>query len=821
MKAVILAGGQGVRLRPITENIPKPMVSVLGKPIMEHIVRHLCSYGFTDLLATLHYRPRAIRDHFGDGSDFGVNLNYTLEHKPLGTAGSVKLGAEFLDETFLVIAGDALTDFDLAAFWAFHKAKGAKVSLCLKRVSDPGEFGVVVTDEHDRVVRFLEKPGLSELVRDTVNTGIYLIEPEILEVIPKDIPYDFAGDLFPKLLEQNVSLYAYVADGYWSDIGTLDQLKQSHWDLLDGKVRLPLGGNLVGERIWLGDGARVAKDAELGSPCWIGDNVRIRSGVKIGAYSVIAPNVEIDARATVNRSIVMKNSFVGESSDLRNCIVEGSTVIEARCEIGDDAVIGSRCHLGRQVVVVPGVSVWPNKEINGNTTIRENLVWESLLRPSIFGSRGVSGLANLHITPEYAAALGKAFGSWIRRGARVAVARDAHPFSRLIKRAFISGLLAVGVNVDDLEEASLPETRFITCFGRHLSGGVHIRISDEHPSVAVIELFDTDGLPLLRSARRKIEAVFYRAEFPKVSVENVGNLTYPGRVDERYADHLRLHLSRAAAHPWADRVLHYCREGNLARILADLLGSNALHHLESECRESTDTPRVPPYERIAEIARLNRKIALIIERSGEQLTLVDELGTIHRAQRTQELLTAAFIIGAPPEEPVFLPPDHPKFLAELADARVRRLIITHKEPAAQLNAVKKAMQTDDVWLHFVHFYLGYGAVAAALRLLEFLGKEHLTLHDFERQIPISHCRRLVLHCPWDHIGRVMRELSQRPEARPNAAPEGVRLNLDGDWVYVLPSADAPQLEISMEAASTAQLAQLEQEVSHRVRSLIP
>ncbi|MVF21189.1 MULTISPECIES: sugar phosphate nucleotidyltransferase [Methylocaldum] len=820
MKAVILAGGQGVRLRPITENIPKPMVTVLGKPIMEHIARHLCSYGFTDLLATLHYRPRAIRDHFGDGGDFGVNLHYTLEHKPLGTAGSVKLGADFLDETFLVIAGDALTDFDLEAFWAFHKAKGAKVSLCLKRVSDPGEFGVVVTGEDDRVVRFLEKPGLSELCSDTVNTGIYLIEPEILEAIPEDIPYDFASDLFPKLLEQEIPLFAYVAEGYWSDIGTLDQLKQSHWDLLDGKVRLPLGGNLIGERIWLGDGARIAKDAELGSPCWIGDNVRIRSGVKIGAYSVIAPDVEIDARATVNRSIVMKNSFVGESSDLRNCIVGGSTVIEARCEIGDDAIIGSRCHLGRQVVVIPGVSIWPDKEINSNTTIRENLVWESLLRPSIFGSRGVSGLANLHITPEYAAALGKAFGSWIQRGARVAVARDAHPFSRLIKRAFISGLLAVGVNIDDLEEASLPETRFITCFGRHLSGGVHIRISDEHPSVAVIELFDTDGLPLLRSARRKIEAMFYRAEFPKVSIENVGNLTYPGRVDERYAEHLRQHLSRSATQPWVDRVLHYCREGNLARILGDLLGSNGLHHLESECRESSDVSAIP-YEPIAEIARLNRKIALIIERSGEQLTLVDELGTIHRAERTQELLTAAFIIGAPPEEPVFLPPDHPKFLAELADARVRRLIITHKEPAAQLNAVKKAMQSEGVWLHFVHFYLGYGAVAASLRLLEFLGREHLTLHDFERQIPISHCRRLILHCPWDHIGRVMRELSQRPEARMNAAPEGVRLDLDGDWVYVLPSADAPQLEISMEASNTARLVQLEQEVSQRVRSLIP
>jgi len=820
MKAVILAGGQGLRLRPITENTPKPMVTVLGKPIMEHVVRHLSWHGFTDLLATLHYRPRAIRDHFGDGDDFGLSLRYTLEHKPLGTAGSVKLGTGFLDETFLVVAGAALTDFDLGAFWTFHKARGAKVSLCLKRMPDPTGFGTVATDEDGRVVRLPEKSGLGEACGDAVDTGIYLIEPEILEAIPDDTPHDFASDLLPRLLEQGVSLHAHIAEGYWNEIGAPDRLKQAHWDFLDGKVRLPLGGNLVGERVWLGDGARIAKDAELGSPCWIGDNVRIRSGVKIGSYSVIAPDVEVDARAAVNRSIVMKNSFVGESSDLHNCIVGSSTVVEDRCEIGDDAVIGARCHLGRRVVVMPGVSIWPDKEVDSHTTIRENLIREPLLRPALFGSRGVSRLANLHFTPEYAAALGKAFGSSIRRGERVAVARDAHPFSRLIKRAFISGLLAVGVDVEDMEEASLPETRFITCFGRHLSGGVHIRISDEHRSVAVIELFDADGLPLPRSARRKIEAVFHRAEFPKVSVENVGNLSYPGRVNERYAEHLRQHLNRIAIQPWVDRALHYCREGNLARILADLLGSNGVHHLESECRENSDVSAAP-YERIAEIARLNRKIALIVERSGEQLTLVDELGTIHRAQRTQELLTAAFIIAAPPEEPVFLPPDHPKFLAELADARVRRLVVTHKEPSAQLNAVRKAMQTDDAWLHFAHFYLGYSAVTAALRLLEFLGRERLTLHDFERQIPISHYRRLTLHCPWDHAGRVMRELSQRPEARPNAAPEGVRLDLDGDWVYVLPSEDAPQLEISMEAASTAQLAQLEQEVSHRVRSLIP
>lgn len=819
MKAVILAGGQGTRLKPLTEHFPKPMVTVLGRPIMEHIVRHLAAHGYTSLLATLHYRPRLIRDHFGDGGDFGVTMRYTLERRPLGTAGSVKLGTDSLCETFLVIAGDALTDFDLGAFYRFHKERGAKVSLCLKRVPDPGEFGVAVLDEAGCVQRFLEKPGVSEVCSDTVNTGIYLIEPEILDRVPPGEPFDFAGDLFPLLLEAGESIHGYIAEGYWSDIGTLDQLKQSHWDFLDGKVRLPVGGNLVGERIWAGAGARIADDAELAAPCWMGDNVRIRAGAKIGAYSVICPDVEIDARATVNRSIVMNNSFIGESTDLRNCIVGNGSVLETRCEIADNAVIGAHCHLGRHVVAMPGVLVWPDKEVDGNTVLRENLVWESLLRPSIFGSRGVSGLANLHITPEYAAALGKAFGTWAGRGSRVAVGRDAHPFSRVAKRAVVAGLLAVGLDVDDLEEASLPETRFITGFGRRLQGGVHLRMSDDHASVAVVELFDADGLPLVRGARRKIEAIFHRAEFPKVPVDSVGKLHYPGRVEERYAEHLEQHLDRAALAPWFDRAVHFCRESNLARILSELLGSNRLPDLEERRGDGNRRPAAP-YERIAEIARLNHKIALIIERNGEQLTLVDEVGTIHRVARTWELLVAAFIIGAPPDDPVFLPPDHPKFLSELADARVRRVVITHKEPAAQLDAVRKSDNSSETWLHLKHFYLGYGAVAAALRLLEFLGREQLTLHDFERQIPLSYRQCLILPCPWDQMGRVMRELGERPEARPGAVPEGVRLDVDGDWVFVLPSADAPQLEITVEAANTARLAQLERDVNHRVRSLL-
>ncbi|MGZ5008416.1 MAG: sugar phosphate nucleotidyltransferase [Methylobacter sp.] len=817
MKAVILAGGQGTRLHPLTENIPKPMVNLLGRPIMEHIVHHLRSHGFTDLLATLYFRPRVIRDHFADGSDFSVNMSYTLEHKPLGTAGSVKLGSDVLCETFLVIAGDALTDFDLADFWKFHRSKKAKVSICLKRVPDPGEFGVVVTDEEGRIQRFLEKPGVSEVCSDTVNTGIYLIEPDILARIPEETPYDFAGDLFPQLMADNVPMFAYVAEGYWNDIGTISQLKQSHWDFLDGKLRLPVSGHQVAERVWLGDGARVSEDAELTAPCWVGDNVRIHSSTKIGPYSVICPDVEIDARAMITRSIVMNNSFIGESCDLRNCIIGNNNILEANCAVGDEAVIGIHCHLGRQVSVLPGVLVWPDKEIDGHSTLRENMVWESLLRPSIFASRGISGLANLHITPEYAVTLGKAFGSFLGRGKQVMIARDHHPFSRLIKRAFISGLLSVGVGVDDLEQASLPETRFITGFSRDTDGSTHIRMSDTHSSVAIIELFDGNGLPLVRQARRKIEAVFYRGEFPKVTVDSVGSLGYAGRVHERYAEHLAQFVDQDALSPWRGRVLHDCTEYSLSCILVDLLGSDPVpNHLKE-----FEPLQTAPYECVAEIAKLNHKIALIIEKNGEQLTLVDELGVVYQPQRIQELLAAAFIASAPAGEPVFLPPDHSKFLDDLVKRHGRRSVITHKDVGAKLNTVYAHAHNNESWLHLTHFYLGYGAVCGALRLLEFLGNKQLTVHEFERQTPLSYRRHLSIPCPWIEMGRVMRELGEYPEIDRDKIPEGLRLDLENGWVYVLPSSDAAQLEITLEADSASVLGELEQDVIQRLRRLVP
>ncbi len=221
MKAVIMAGGEGTRLRPVTCGIPKPMVPVLNKPVMEYTLELLKEHNITEVAATLAYFPAVITDYFGDGGDFGIKLKYYIEHTPLGTGGSVKNAEDFLSDTFIIISGDALTDIDLERAVKFHREKSSKATLVLKRVSVPLEYGVVITDENGKITSFMEKPSWGEVFSDTINTGIYILEPEVLDYYKKGDNFDFSKDLFPKLLNDNIPMYGYVTKDYWNDIGDL------------------------------------------------------------------------------------------------------------------------------------------------------------------------------------------------------------------------------------------------------------------------------------------------------------------------------------------------------------------------------------------------------------------------------------------------------------------------------------------------------------------------------------------------------------------------------------------------------------------------
>ncbi|PLS87023.1 MAG: hypothetical protein CYG60_04075 [Actinobacteria bacterium] len=375
MRAVIMAGGQGTRLRPLTSDQPKPMIPVANVPCMEHIINLLKRHGFERVVVTLEYMPEVIRGHFGDGSPWGVEMEYSVEEEPLGTAGSVKYVEGKLGERFVVVSGDAMTDVDLGAVVGFHEERGSEVTLVLKKVDDPSEFGIVVLGDDGRVQRFLEKPDEDEVFSYTANTGIYVVEPGVLDEIPSGQEYDWSKELFPKLLDEGRPVYGYVMEdpSYWEDIGNIEQYMDAQRAVLDGEVRgVKPPGEEKHEGVFVGE--RVEADEEaLEAPVALGDGVRISPGARVGPYAILAPGVSVAAGATVVRSTVAEGAKIGEGAQLDGALVGRS------CEIGAGAKLGRGCALGDGVVVgegatiSAGVSVYPGEKIPDGAEVSEDV----------------------------------------------------------------------------------------------------------------------------------------------------------------------------------------------------------------------------------------------------------------------------------------------------------------------------------------------------------------------------------------------------------------------------------------------------------------
>lgn len=334
MRAVLMAGGSGTRLRPLTCDLPKPMVPILNRPITEHILHLLKRHGIREVIVTLHYLPDAIRNHFGDGSHFDMKLIYVVEEdQPLGTAGCVRNVSGLLDGTFLVISGDSVTDFDLSAALHFHCEHKSHATLILRRVSEPMAFGLVITDEQHRIQRFLEKPSTSEIFSDTVNTGIYILEPHVLEYLEMGKPSDFSHDLFPLLLAQGVPMYGYIAEGYWCDVGSLETYRQVQYDAIRGRVHLELPYTQVRTGVWVGRNTQIDPTVKVEAPVMIGDNCVIGKETTISAGTIIGDHVTIGAKCDLQRPIIGNGVIIGEESHLWACtIAKNSAFAQSPCD---------------------------------------------------------------------------------------------------------------------------------------------------------------------------------------------------------------------------------------------------------------------------------------------------------------------------------------------------------------------------------------------------------------------------------------------------------------------------------------------------------
>uniref|UniRef100_B8HPL0 Nucleotidyl transferase n=1 Tax=Cyanothece sp. (strain PCC 7425 / ATCC 29141) TaxID=395961 RepID=B8HPL0_CYAP4 len=806
MRAVLMAGGSGTRLRPLTCDLPKPMVPVLNRPIAEHIIHLLRRHHITEIIVTLHYLPDILRDYFGDGSDFGVQLTYAIEEdQPLGTAGCVKNIAALLTSTFIVVSGDSITDFDLNQALYFHQLKKSKATLVLTRVPHPADFGVVITDEEQRIRRFLEKPTSSEIFSDTVNTGIYILEPEVLDYLPYGQEKDFSNDLFPLLLSEQVPVYGYVAEGYWCDVGNLEIYRQSQYDALDQRVQLGINGTEMAPQLWVGQNTVIHPTAQIFPPVLIGNNCRIGPRVKIESGSVIGDNVTIQADADLKRPIIWNGSLIGEEAQLSACILGRGVRVDRRAQILEGAVVGSLSSIGEEAQITPGVRIWPSKRVEAGATLNISLIWGSMAQRNLFGQRGVSGLANVDITPEFAVKLGAAYGSTLQPGAQVLVSRDQRSISRMVSRSIISGLMSVGIDVQNLEAIALPVSRFIMAT-LPLSGGIHVRIHPDLSDHILIEFFDRDGINISKSKEKKIEGAFFKEDFRRATIAEIGSINYPSQVMEAYATGFEQRLNiQAIRHSHVKIVIDYAYavSGAILPQLLSKFGCDAVV-LNASLRQvpPTQTEREELLGQLGQVVEaLHANLGVQVAANGEQFVLVDETGHPIRGEELTSLM-AAISFTAHPRGTVVVPVQVSSALEQVARRYSGTVVRTKSSATALMEACQNhggviLGGSAETGFIFPQLHPGFDAMFAIAKLIEMLTLQEQSLAQLRTELPHVYYRSQSVRCAWSRKGALMRHLVETHPREHLELIDGVKIfePQNERWVLVLPDAGEPLVHI--------------------------
>lgn len=349
MQAVILAGGRGTRLYPLTSRTPKPMVNLFNKPVLEHTIDLLKRHDICDIVITLAYKAEYIINYFGGGSKWGVNIQYSLEDTPKGTAGGLRRLKPLLNDTFLVISGDAVTDFDLRSALEFHKDRSAIATMLLYEVDNPSHFGIVESDNDGKIRHFVEKPKKHEAFTNTINTGIYLLEPEVLSYIPYDIAFDFSRNVFPRLLQNQEPFYSYRTEGYWCDMGTLAQFRNVHFDALAGRVKLKLPAMKLTDGIWVGEDAEIHPSVKLRSPLYVGNGVKIAKNSKLGRFAVVGDMSLVDEGSQITHSVLGVGATVGKGTEVYGSVIGTGSSLSDGKRLADEVVVHDGMELRAEI----------------------------------------------------------------------------------------------------------------------------------------------------------------------------------------------------------------------------------------------------------------------------------------------------------------------------------------------------------------------------------------------------------------------------------------------------------------------------------------
>jgi mannose-1-phosphate guanylyltransferase/phosphomannomutase len=827
MKAVIMAGGEGTRLRPLTSNSPKPMLPLVNEPMMEHIVRLLRQHGFDEIVVTVAFMANHIRTYFGDGSDFGVRMVYASEEMPLGTAGSVRNAMEELDERFLVISGDVLTDLDLSAIVKAHEENQALATIGLVRVDNPLEFGIVITREDGSIERFLEKPSWGQVFSDTINSGIFVLEPEIFEHIEPDRSVDFSSEVFPALLEQGLPLFGAVGEGYWEDVGTLEAYLRAHKDILDGRVQVDVPGFEIGDGVHVGEGAEIHPGARVVGPAVIGENCRIEDGVRLGPYTVLGTNVRVRTGTDVERVVVHDNSYLGERVRLRGTTIGRSCDLRSGVRAEEGVVLGDECFVGEHAVLAAGVKVYPFKTVETGAVINSSIVWESKGSRSLFGRVGVAGLANVDVTPELATRVAMAYGTSLKKNSTVVSSRDSSRAARMLKRAMMAGLNAAGVNVLDLEVASVPVTRFLARRPEQ-SGGFTIRLVEGDPQSCVIRFFDTRGTDVSEDEQRKIERLFLREDFRRVFPAEIGDIGFPPRALEQYTAALEATVDIEAIREGRFKVVVDYAYGSSAFVMPNVLSKLGAEVLGVNPYASTVGVLEYDAERNAEhvaalVTASGAHLGAVLDPDGEHLTLIDDSGHILTGEQSLLAiltLVSGHLVGDTVAVPVTVT-GHAESIASQHGVRVRRtkLATSALMDAASEPGVGFSGSTDGGFI-LPGFLPAFDAAANLVKVLELLARAGERLSSIVGHLPRTHMARETVVTPWEQKGMIMRSLVEMSKDREVQLIDGVKVRHDDGWVLALPDPEEPVMHVCAEAATDAEAKALVKEYARRIRQLL-
>ncbi|MBZ0201813.1 MAG: NTP transferase domain-containing protein [Ignavibacteria bacterium] len=813
MQAIVMAGGFGTRLRPLTANIPKPMTPLLNKPIIEHILELLKRHKINDLIFILYHQAEVIKDYFKDGKKFGVKIRYVKPDADYGTAGAVHCGYDLVDGRFIIISGDVVTDFDLTHAISFHEKRKSAATLVLTRAKFPLQFGIVLTDKEGKITKFFEKPTWSEVFSDTINTGIYVLEKETLSLVTKargaKADCDFSKDLFPYLLKHKMPLYGAIESGYWRDVGSLEDYIKTNLEALKGKIDLPLAARLIKNGNVAASSAKISRNSKI-------------------INSVIGEKCTIAAGAVIKDSILWSSTDIGEGTRVNHSVLCNNVRIRPNCKINDNIFIGDNVIVGSNVTIKSDVKIWPQKNVDSNSIVNKNLIWEERWKDSLFTDSRITGLSNIEITPDFSARLGMAYGVFAGLGSKILISRDIDNVSLMIKGAITSGLLSSGVIAMDFQTMPIPILRQELGKGSG-TGGIFVRKSPFDSSRCDIIFFDSNGRDLSSAKIKSIERLLISNDARPTPFDKIGSITYAERTYESYKERFLANINKEIINKRKIRVAINFSHGITSTILPNIIGEFNIELVTLDSHlDAAKQARSPEEFRTALqqlsyiVTSLKYDAGFLIDAGGEKIYVVDDSGKILSYDRFLSLVVYMYLTLFPKAKKIAVPIQASgeidivakKYFTDIVRVKDSHFAIMNStaDPEVELAGGTKG------GVIFPAFSFATDGMFSIMKILELIARSHKRLSDLEKRTPRLHMAKNNVFCTLDQKGKIMRKLVEDSEGKTRQLIDGIKIFFDDyKWVLCIPDSEREIFHVNAEAKTQKAADELVKEYSAKIR----